>query len=58
MGHLSLFEFKAKWEYWQKKCVQVLANEDFSSGDAQILEKICKVTRILIEKCSNYLLNN
>lgn len=44
LGHLSLFEFKAKWEYWQKKCVQVLTNEDFTTEESTgSLEIICKI---------------
>lgn len=43
LGHLSLFEFKAKWEYWQKKCLQVLANENFSLEETGSLEIICKM---------------
>lgn len=43
LSHLSLFEFKAKWEYWQKKCIQVLTSEDFKSEPTGSLEIICKV---------------
>lgn len=43
LGHLSLFEFKAKWEYWQKKCIQVLTNENFQIEETGTLEIICKV---------------
>lgn len=43
LAHLSLFEFKAKWEYWQKKCIQVLTTEDFSIEETGSLELICKV---------------
>ena len=43
LSHLSLFEFKAKWEYWQKKCIQVLTSEDFKSEQTGSLEIICKM---------------
>lgn len=43
LGHLSLFEFKAKWEYWQKKCIQVLTNENWESEPTGSLEYICKM---------------
>lgn len=43
LGHLSLFEFKAKWEYWQKKCIQILTNENFESEQTGSLELICKM---------------
>jgi hypothetical protein len=43
LGHLSLFEFKTKWEYWQKKCIQVLTTEDFSIEETGSLQFICKV---------------
>jgi len=43
LGHLSLFEFKAKWEYWQKKCIQVLTSENFSIEETGSLEIICKM---------------
>ncbi|RNA06283.1 nuclear pore complex Nup85 [Brachionus plicatilis] len=42
-GHLSLFEFKAKWEYWQKKCVQVLTSENFQGDENDYLQIICKL---------------
>jgi hypothetical protein len=42
-GHLSLFEFKAKWEYWQKKCIQVFENENFSNEETGSLLYISKV---------------
>lgn len=43
LGHLSLFEFKAKWEYWQKKCIQILTNENFETESTGSLEIICKM---------------
>jgi hypothetical protein len=45
-----LFEFKAKWEYWQKKCIQVLTNENFASEPTGTLEIICKVNFESIKK--------
>lgn len=43
LGHLSMFEFRTKWEFWQKKCIQVLNNEDFSCDPTGNLETICNM---------------
>ena len=43
LSHLSLFEFRAKWEYWQKKCIKVLSNENFSADSSGSMELICRV---------------
>jgi hypothetical protein len=42
-----LFEFKTKWEIWQKKSIQILTNNDFSVEETGTLEMICKVTNNL-----------
>ncbi|CAF0837173.1 unnamed protein product [Brachionus calyciflorus] len=42
-SHLTLFEFKAKWEYWQKRCIQILTNENFQIEETGSLEIICKL---------------
>jgi len=41
LNHLSTLEFKARWEYWQKECLNVFINSDFSIDKE--LEVICNI---------------
>lgn len=41
LAHMSTLEFKARWEYWQKECLNLMINGDFSQDKE--LEIICKI---------------
>lgn len=38
----SIFEFRNRWEYWQKKSIQILTNETFTD-ETVYLQYVCKM---------------
>ena len=45
LNHLSTLEFKARWEYWQKECVNLFVNGDFTNEKE--FEVICNVSQFI-----------